>query len=135
MNGNNAHALAAKRLIEATNAEAKGNEMKQNRSKDLRVRVIKNFTDILMLKYLKQNPKNSGYQILRSLHEKYNILFSPGTIYNEIYSLERKGFIASEGDETYRVYSLTEKGEQALDSMINEGKDVQELTAGIFQLP
>ena len=72
--------------------------MKQNRSKDLRVRVIKNFTDILMLKYLKQNPKSSGYQILRSLHERYNILFSPGTIYNEIYALERKGFIASEAD-------------------------------------
>lgn len=109
--------------------------MKQNRSKDLRVRVIKNFTDILMLKYLKQNAKSSGYQILRSLHEKYNILFSPGTIYNEIYALERKGFIASEGDETYRVYSLTEKGDQALNNMINEGKEVQELTSGIFQLP
>jgi DNA-binding PadR family transcriptional regulator len=121
--------------MKATKAEAEGNQMKQNRSKDLRVRVIKNFTDILMLKYLKQNPKSSGYQILRSLHEKYNILFSPGTIYNEIYALERKDFIASEGDETYRVYSLTEKGDQALNNMINESKTVQELTAGIFQLP
>ncbi|HSV48970.1 MAG TPA: helix-turn-helix transcriptional regulator, partial [Candidatus Acidoferrales bacterium] len=80
--------------------------MKQNRSNDLKVRVIKNFTDILMLKYLKRNSRSSGYQILRSLHEKHSILFSPGTIYNEIYSLERKGFIASEGDETSRVYSL-----------------------------
>jgi DNA-binding PadR family transcriptional regulator len=121
--------------MKATKAEAEGNQMKQNRSKDLRVRVIKNFTDILMLKYLKQNPKSSGYQILRSLHEKYNILFSPGTIYNEIYALERKDFIASEGDETYRVYSLTEKGDQALNNMINESQVVQELTAGIFQLP
>jgi DNA-binding PadR family transcriptional regulator len=106
--------------------------MKQNRNNDFKVRIIKDFTDILMLKCLKLNPQISGYQILHSLREKHNILFSPGSIYNEIYSLERKGFIASKGDENSRVYSLTEKGEEALNNMINEGKEALELIKSIF---
>lgn len=83
--------------------------MRPNRSSDLKTRVLKNFTDILILKYLKQNPKSSGYQILHGLHDKHSVTYSPGTIYNVIYTLERNGLISSDGDTICRVYSLTAK--------------------------
>ncbi len=105
--------------------------MKKHRN-DLRTRVIKNFSDILMLKYLKANPESTGYQILRHLHDKYNIRFSPGTIYNEIYSLERKTWIKSANHNDVRVFSLTVEGEKALSNMIGESTEIQQLLVNIF---
>lgn len=115
-----------------TKAAKERKPMKQIQSSDLKIRVLKKFTDFLMLKHLKQNPKSSGYQILRNLNEKYNIHYSPGTIYNAIYTLERKGLITSDGDETCRVYSLTEIGAKTLKGMLSEGKEIQELIVAIF---
>jgi len=106
--------------------------MKPKRDDDLTTRIIKNFSDILILKYLKTNPLSSGYEILRHLHEKYRITFSPGTIYHEIYLLERKKYVKSDGDESGRIYSLTVEGEQALKEILRAGKEVQQLVADIF---
>lgn len=106
--------------------------MKPKRDDELTTRVIKNFSDVLILKYLKENPLSSGYEILRHLHEKYKITFSPGTIYHEIYLLERKKFIRSEGDEGGRMFSLTAEGDQALTDIFKAGKDVQKLVTNIF---
>ncbi len=106
--------------------------MRNVTTEDLKVRTIKSFADILILKYLKSHPLNSGYQILKHLHEQYDILFSPGTIYNEIYSLERKNLIQGEGDENGRIYCLTEKGEKALTSTIKTSKQIQDLVCSIL---
>lgn len=107
--------------------------MKIDRNSDLRVRVIKNFTDILVMKYLKTKPSSSGYQILRHLHETLSIPFSPGTIYNEIYMLERKGFIKSDGDVNARVYSITTQGQDALNEIADKKKEMQDLIAEILK--
>jgi DNA-binding PadR family transcriptional regulator len=107
--------------------------VKIDRNSDLRVRIIKNFTDILVLKHLKAKPSSSGYQILRHLHETLSIPFSPGTIYNEIYMLERKGLIKSDGDENARVYSLTPQGQDALNQIADKKKEMQDLIAEIFK--
>lgn len=107
--------------------------MKIDRNSDLRVRIIKNFTDILVMKHLKTKPSSSGYQILRHLHETLSIPFSPGTIYNEIYMLERKGLIKSDGDENARVYSLTPQGQEALNEIADKKKEMQDLIAEIFK--
>jgi DNA-binding PadR family transcriptional regulator len=106
--------------------------MKPKRNDELTTRIIKNFSDILILKYLKIHPLSSGYEILKHLHETYNIVFSPGTIYHEIYMLERDSIIKSEGDANGRMYSLTAKGEKTLMATIKEGEKIQELIAGIF---
>jgi DNA-binding PadR family transcriptional regulator len=106
--------------------------MKAAHNDDLKIRTIKSFADILILKFLKLHPLNSGYQILKHMHEEYDILFSPGTIYNEIYALERKSLLKGEGDENGRIYCLTEKGERALCSTAKTSKQIQDLVCTIL---
>jgi len=106
--------------------------VKIDRNSNLRVRVIKTFTDILVMKYLKTKPSSSGYQILRYLNETLKIPFSPGTIYNEVYMLERKGFIKSDGDQDCRNYSLTAQGEISLNEIMGKKKEIQDIIGEIL---
>ncbi len=106
--------------------------MKGSHNEDLKIRTIKSFADILILKYLKLHPLNSGYQILKHMHEEYDIFFSPGTIYNEIYALKNKGLIRGEGDENSTIYCLTEEGELALINSAKTSKQIQELVCTIL---
>ena len=99
---------------------------------DLTARTIKNFSDILIMKYLKKHPLSSGYQILKHLHTTYNVLFSPGTIYHQIYLLERSSILKSEGDENGRIYCLTLEGQKTFDTTIESGKQMLALIADIF---
>lgn len=108
------------------------NRMKLRHSEDLKSRTIKSFADILILKYLKEHSLSSGYQILRHLHEEFDVLFSPGTIYHQIYLLERKNLIKGEGDDNGRIYSLTEEGEKKLVSTIIASNQIRELVSNIL---
>jgi DNA-binding PadR family transcriptional regulator len=106
--------------------------MKPKSTDDLRARTIKNFADMLILKYIKKHPLSSGYEILRYLYTTYSIVFSPGTIYHEIYRLERKNLIQSQGDENVRMYTITSDGDGALTAAVNASKQMQELVAEIL---
>jgi DNA-binding PadR family transcriptional regulator len=106
--------------------------MKALHNGDLKIRTIKNFSDILILKYLKMHPLNSGYQIFKHMQGEHDILFNPGTIYNEIYALERNNLIKGEGDKNGRIYCITEKGEQALSSTAKTSKQIQDLVCKIL---
>ena len=81
----------------------------------LEKKIIRNFTDLLILKHLRKYPLVSGYEILTFLRQKFDIPFSPGTIYNVIYSLERHGFIKGNGNEIGREYELTTEGGKLID--------------------
>jgi len=106
--------------------------MRPNRNDDLMARTIKTFSDILILKYLKTHPLCSGYEILVRFHEKFDINFSPGTIYHALYMLERKKAIKSEGDERSRMYSLTVEGEKALADILLAREEIHQLVENIF---
>ena len=106
--------------------------MKSRRSKDLKIRTIKSFTDVLILKYLKVHPCSNGYQILCHLHEQYSIIFSPGTVYHEIHILERNKLIESEDDEDGRIYRLTDGGEEELFNHANISDQIQMLVSTIL---
>jgi DNA-binding PadR family transcriptional regulator len=81
---------------------------------------------------LKEHSLSSGYQILRHLHEEFDVLFSPGTIYHQIYLLERKNLIKGEGDDNGRIYCLTEEGEKKLVSTVMASSQIQELVSNIL---
>ena len=55
--------------------------------------------------------ENSGYDIINYLHQKFDFLISPGTVYSVLYSMERDELIKAQGIERKRVYVLTPKGE------------------------
>lgn len=83
----------------------------------LEKKIIRNFTDLLILKHLRKYPLVSGYEILTSLRQKFDIPFSPGTIYSVVYSLERHGFIKGNGTEIGRAYELTVAGGKLIDAV------------------
>ena len=106
--------------------------MKLRHCEDLKSRTIKSFADILILKFLKVHALSSGYQILKHLHEEFDVLFSPGTIYHQIYLLERKNLIKGDGDDNSRIYSLTAEGEKKLASTVMASGQIQELVLNIL---
>jgi len=78
---------------------------------DLDARLIQSFMDIIILRVLKNNHLTSGYDLIKYLHQRFDILASSGTVYSMLYSLERQGFIKGNSDGRRRVYKLTEQGE------------------------
>jgi DNA-binding PadR family transcriptional regulator len=101
--------------------------------KKLRNRVIKNFLDILILIEMKDNPL-SGYDVIGLIHKKYDVLLSSGTIYSQLYSLEREGIIRGEQNNRKRVYELTEEGEHAIGDVLRVNEQIQHLLQNL-QLP
>jgi DNA-binding PadR family transcriptional regulator len=98
--------------------------------KKLRSRVVKNFLDILVLTEIKDKPL-SGYDVIGFIHKKYDVLLSSGTIYSQLYSLEREGIIRGEQNKRKRVYELTEKGEQAIEDIMRVNGQIQNLLKNI----
>jgi DNA-binding PadR family transcriptional regulator len=95
-------------------------------------RIIRNFTDLLILRHLQKYPLVSGYEILNYLRQKFDIPFSPGTIYNAIYSLERHGLIKGDGNELGRAYELTNEGGKTIDAAVKTRKRIQRLFLDIL---
>jgi len=67
-----------------------------------------------------------GWEIPKMVEKEYN--FKPGRItpYRVLYRLEKEGFVKSKIDKTRRIYRITEKGEEELESAKNFYKKVLE---------
>jgi DNA-binding PadR family transcriptional regulator len=100
--------------------------------KEIRKRTLKSFMDVLVLKELEKNTGTGCYDLIISIHKKFAVLVSPGTVYSTVYSLERKGLIG--GAQSYRktVYMLTDKGKEILEDIEKAKRDFQSLMAMVF---
>jgi DNA-binding PadR family transcriptional regulator len=86
--------------------------------KKMHERIIKSFMDTIIMGEL-QNGPISGYDIISYIHNKFGFLASSGTIYSLLYSLERNGLVEGTWIERKRVYKLTEKGAQTIQTILN----------------
>ena len=77
-------------------------------------KTIRNFLDLIVLTYVRGNPPTTGYEIVRYLYKKFDLLLSPGTVYSTLYSLERQNLVEGDTTQGKRVYRLTEKGEREI---------------------
>jgi len=68
----------------------------------------------------------SGYDAISAIHKKFGVLLSSGTIYSHLYSLERDNLIAGSWDTKKRIYSLTEKGEDVLETVGEANMEILE---------
>ena len=77
----------------------------------LEKRILTDCMDLLILSIM-YNGHNiiGGYDVIRYLHRRFHFLPSPGTVYSQLYALERKGLIKAAGNRGKRTYALTEKG-------------------------
>jgi DNA-binding PadR family transcriptional regulator len=97
----------------------------------LRARTVKNFMDIFVLEQLKVEPL-SGYDVIGLIHNKFKVLVSSGTIYSMLYSLERQGLIEGTEEKRKRVYNLTEKGQQTMDTLAKAKGEIQNCMKNLF---
>ena len=87
-------------------------------SKDIEIRVAKNFLDVIVLIEMKKQSRLSGYDVTGFVNKKFGGMLSPGTVYATLYSLERKGLIKGELDGRKTVYTLTGLGQEVIDNMM-----------------
>ena len=97
--------------------------MENNIVKKLEKRTVKSFMDLLILSELRNGPM-SGYDAIGYIHNKFGVLLSSGTIYSHLYALERDGLIRGTMDRKKRIYELTEKGEQTLENVSDENREI-----------
>ncbi len=70
-------------------------------------RMVKNFIDLIILCKLKDGPF-CGYNMVRFIHNEFDIFLSPGTIYPVLYGLEKDGLVRSKMVGKKRMYSLAD---------------------------
>ena len=95
-------------------------------------RIIKGFLDVLVLTELRKGVM-SGYDIIGFIHNKFRILVSSGTVYSLLYSLEREGLIEGRWNHRKRVYTLTDKGEKTIKTILNANNDIQYLVRNLLK--
>ena len=72
-------------------------------------RIVRQYLDIIILSLANGNGVN-GYEIIRLVNERFQILLSAGTVYSLLNSLERTGFLESNSIRHNREYKLTKEG-------------------------
>jgi len=90
--------------------------LKNETVKKMQRQIAKSVMDLLMLAELR-NGTMSGYDAISFIHNKFGVLLSSGTVYSHLYALERDGLVKGAWDVKKRVYEITEKGEQALETI------------------
>jgi DNA-binding PadR family transcriptional regulator len=88
---------------------------KKNLVRQLQKRTVKNFMDILILSELRKAPM-SGYDVISSIFDKFNFLPSSGSIYSLLYALEKEGLIKGGWNGRKRIYTLTSRGEETVET-------------------
>ena len=106
--------------------------MEKETSEELRWRFIARFLDVLILGALRGKPM-SGYDFMGLTSKKFYVNMSPGIIYSTLYSMERKGLIEGENRKRKRVYTLTPKGKETLDTILKTKKEIVYSLEGILE--
>ena len=94
--------------------------------KEIVNRVVKEFMDLVVLSEIKRNKCASGYDIMVVVHDKFGVPVSSGTVYSNLYALERRRLVSGSIDGKKRVYRLTDEGEDFLGSILNSKKELAE---------
>jgi DNA-binding PadR family transcriptional regulator len=102
--------------------------------KKMNERVIKSFMDTIIMAEL-QNGPISGYDVISFIHNKFGFLVSSGTVYSLLYSLERNGLVEGSWIERKRVYKLTGKGNQTIETIINSQDKIKGFLTTILKAP
>lgn len=98
----------------------------------LETRVIKEFLDVVILCELKAKGELTGYDLAVFEREKFGVSLSPGTVYMTMYAIERRGLIVGKPNGKKTTYSLTAKGERALEEIKASGMQLVEFMKCVF---
>jgi DNA-binding PadR family transcriptional regulator len=102
----------------------KGLSLKSETLEEMQKSMIRNFLDTIILAELRKSSPLSGYDVMDFIHKKFDALISSGTVYSLLYSMERKGLIKSEETGRKRVYRLTDKGRETINTILNSKEKI-----------
>jgi DNA-binding PadR family transcriptional regulator len=102
--------------------------------KKMNERVIKSFMDTIIMAEL-QNGPISGYDVITYIHTRFGFLASSGTVYSLLYSLERNGLVQGVWVERKRVYKLTLRGAQTIETILNSQDKIKCCMTNILRAP
>ena len=94
-------------------------------------RIVKNFLDIVILMELRKHPM-SGYDAISFVHNKFHMLLSSGTIYSNLYLLERNGLVRGKRVKRRMVYTLTEQGKETVKAFLNSKDKILGMMLDLF---
>ncbi|PWB56801.1 MAG: hypothetical protein C3F06_00820 [Candidatus Methanoperedenaceae archaeon] len=90
--------------------------------------IIKNHLEIIILDILYTKPM-SGFELIKEIFLKYNVLLSQGTVYPYLYSLKAKGILQIEfknRDMRTKIYSPSVNGRQIIETKLIEFIEAEE---------
>jgi DNA-binding PadR family transcriptional regulator len=82
---------------------------------------VKKHLETIVLALLSRSPM-CGYDIIRTIYQRYHTFLSQGTVYPLLYSLEGEGLLSvmKSGSPRSKVYALTEEGKRVAEGKIND---------------
>lgn len=83
--------------------------------------IVKNHLEIILLSLLLEKSM-CGYDLIKEIIAKYNVMVSQGTVYPLLYSLKGEGIIHVEsmkGDMKTKRYSITENSRNIIEKKID----------------
>jgi len=101
--------------------------------KKMQERIIKSFMDIIIMAELLKGSL-SGYDVISYVHNKFNLLVSSGTVYSLMYSLERNGLVEGVWDERKRIYKLTDKGKNTIETILSADDKIKIFVSNILNI-
>jgi len=95
-------------------------------SRQVLVLFIKKHLETIVLYLLSIKPM-CGYDLIRTIYQRFHTFLSQGTIYPLLYSLEGKGLlnVVKSGSPRSKVYAMTEEGKRVAERKIEEFINVQ----------
>lgn len=106
----------------------------KNFIQEVKVDALKSHLNIYILTRIKNKGQLSGYDLFILLKDEYSVSISVGTIYAQLYALERKNLIAARGKiDGARKFELTPKGAETTDILLASKKVILDFLDSTFQ--
>jgi CheY-like chemotaxis protein len=90
--------------------------------------IVKSHLEIIILKILYERPM-CGFELIKEIFMRYNVMLSQGTVYPFLYSLKEEGIVNvgfMKGNLRTKIYSASQEGKQIIEKRINEFIDAEE---------
>ncbi|MCW3997820.1 MAG: helix-turn-helix transcriptional regulator [Candidatus Bathyarchaeota archaeon] len=88
--------------------------------------------DIIFLSERNKSAPLSAYAFKKIVDQKFGFQISAGTVYALLYSMERGDLVKREVTQTKRIYELTKKGTEVIDSISVLKDEIFQYTKNIF---
>lgn len=106
--------------------------MEEEIVKGLLDRFVRRFMDLIVLAELDEGRSISGYGCINLIRNKFHVYVSAGKVYSLLSSMERDGLIESKHVKRRKIYTITDKGKETIETILNVNKRLQSLIRSIF---